>query len=120
MFIGGIMDHILVIEDQDGLLNFLRETLMFMGYKVKTAHNGEEGIELFDNREDFNLVITDIRMPRKDGNAVAKHIRSSHKPDTPIVAITGFGESIEKGLFDISLLKPFKVQALMGAIRSLT
>ena len=52
------MDHILVIEDQDGLLNFLRETLILMGYKVKTAHDGEEGIELFDNREDFNLVIT--------------------------------------------------------------
>ena len=114
------MGQILVIEDQNGLLSFLRETLILMGYEVKTAHDGEEGIKLFDDREDFNLVITDIRMPRKDGNAVAKHIRSSHKPDTPIVAITGFGEDIEKGLFDISLLKPFKVQALMGAIRSLT
>jgi CheY-like chemotaxis protein len=59
-------------------------------------------------------------MPRKDGNAVAKHIRNSRKPDTPIVAITGFGEDIEKGLFNLSLLKPFKVQALMGAIETLT
>jgi CheY-like chemotaxis protein len=114
------MGNILVIEDQEGLLKFLRETLLLMGYDVKTAHDGEEGIELFDNREDFNLVITDIRMPRKDGNAVAKHIRNSHKPDTPIVAITGFGEDIEKGLFNVSLLKPFKVQALVGAIESLT
>jgi len=114
------MGNILVIEDQEGLLKFLRETLLLMGYDVKTAHDGEEGIELFDNREDFNLVITDIRMPRKDGNAVARHIRNSRKPDTPIVAITGFGEDIEKGLFNVSLLKPFKVQALMGAIESLT
>ena len=114
------MGNILVTEDQEGLLKFLRETLLLMGYDVKTAHDGEEGIELFDNREDFNLVITDIRMPRKDGNAVAKHIRNSRKPDTPIVAITGFGEDIEKGLFNVSLLKPFKVQALMGAIESLT
>ncbi|UCF82774.1 MAG: response regulator [Desulfobacteraceae bacterium] len=114
------MDNILVIEDQDGLLTFLRETLTIMGYQVKIAHDGEEGIKLFNNREDFDLVITDICMPRMDGNAVAKHIRNSDKPATPIVAITGFGESIEKGLFDISLLKPFKVQALLGAIRSLT
>ena len=114
------MGNILVIEDQEGLLKFLRETLLLMGYDVKTAHDGEEGIELFDNREDFNLVITDIRMPRKDGNAVARHIRNSRKPDTPIVAITWFGEDIEKGLFNVSLLKPFKVQALMGAIESLT
>ena len=114
------MDNILVIEDQDGLLNFLREMLTLMGYQVKVAHDGAEGIKLFNNREDFDLVITDICMPRMDGNAVAKHIRNSDKPTTPIVAITGFGEGIEKGLFDISLLKPFKVQALLGAIRSLT
>ena len=115
-----MMDHILVIEDQDGLLNFLREALTLMGYKVNVAHDGEEGIELFNNREDFDLVITDIRMPRMDGNEVAKHIRSSDKPKTPIVAITGFGDGVQKGLFDVSLLKPFKVQALLGAIRSLT
>ena len=114
------MDNILVIEDQDGLLNFLRETLTFMGYQVKIARDGEEGIKLFNNREDFDVVITDICMPRMDGNAVAKHIRNSDKPETPIVAITGFSDSIEKGLFDISLLKPFKVKALLGAIRSLT
>lgn len=114
------MDNILVIEDQDGLLNFLRETLTLMGYQVKIARDGEEGIKLFNKREDFDVVITDICMPRMDGNAVAKHIRNSDKPETPIVAITGFSDSIEKGLFDISLLKPFKVQALLGAIRSLT
>jgi DNA-binding NtrC family response regulator len=114
------MDNILVIEDQDGLLNFLRETLTLMGYQVKIARNGEEGIKLFNNREDFDVVITDICMPRMDGNAVAKHIRNSDKPETPIVAITGFSDSVEKGLFDISLLKPFKVKALLGAIRSLT
>jgi DNA-binding response OmpR family regulator len=114
------MDNILVIEDQDGLLNFLRETLTLMGYQVKIARDGEEGIKLFNNREDFDVVITDICMPRKDGNAVAKHIRNSDKPETPIVAITGFSDSIEKELFDISLLKPFKVKALLDAIRSLT
>ena len=114
------MDNILVIEDQDGLLKFLRETLTLMGYQVKIARDGEEGIKLFNNREDFDVVITDICMPRMDGNAVAKHIRNSDKPETPIVAITGFSDSIEKGLFDISLLKPFKVKALLGAIRSLT
>jgi len=115
------MDHILVIDDEDMVLNFLRSALAYLGHSVTVAHDGKEGIEFFKNGYNFGLVITDIMMPRMNGNAVAKHIRSSDKADTPIVAITGSGEDdIDRELFNYVLLKPFNLEALADVVRSFT
>ena len=118
--IGGIMDHILVIDDEDMVLNFLRSALAYLGYSVTVAHDGEEAIELINNGYNFDLVITDIMMPRMNGNAVAKHIRSSDKSETSIVAITGYGDDIDRELFNFVLLKPFNLEALADVVRSFT
>ena len=115
------MDHILLIDDQDAILIFLRKVLTDLGYEVKVAHDGEEGIELVNSGYDFNLVITDINMPRMDGNAVAEYIRSSEKPDTPIVALTASShDDINRDLFDFVVMKPFDLKALITAIKSFT
>ena len=115
------MDHILVIDDEDMVLNFLRSALAYLGYSVTVAHDGEEAIELINNGYNFDLVITDIMMPRMNGNAVAKHIRSSDKPDMPIVAITVSSEDdIDRELFNFVLLKPFGLEALLDVVRSFT
>jgi two-component system cell cycle sensor histidine kinase/response regulator CckA len=86
---------------------------------VKVARDGREGLELFEDGRDFDLVITDIRMPRVDGNQVAKHIRGSDKPDTPIVAISGYGKEIVKSLFDFSITKPFSLEIIIGVIKKI-
>jgi CheY-like chemotaxis protein len=113
------MAHILVIDDEDMVLDFLGNALAYLGYPVTVAHDGEEAIELLKNGYNFDLVITDIMMPRMNGNAVAKHIRSSDKPDTPIVAITGSGDGdIDRELFNFVLLKPFALEALVDVVRS--
>jgi CheY-like chemotaxis protein len=70
------MDHILVIDDEDIILDCLRKSLSYLGYLVTDAHDGQEEIELLKNGCNFDLVITDIGMPGMSGNAVAKHIRS--------------------------------------------
>jgi CheY-like chemotaxis protein len=115
------MDHILLIDDQDAILIFLRKILTDLGYEVKVAHDGEEGIELVNSGYDFNLVITDINMPRMDGNAVAEYIRSSEKPDTPIVALTASShDDINRELFNFVVMKPFDLKALITAIKSFT
>lgn len=115
------MGHILVIDDEDVVLNFLCEALAYFGYSVTVAHDGKEGIELINNGYSFDLVITDIMMPRMNGSEVAKHIRSSDKSDTPIVAITGFGkDDIDRELFNFVLLKPFDLEALIDVVRSFT
>ena len=115
------MDHILLIDDQDAILIFLRKVLTDLGYEVKVAHDGEEGVKLVDSGYDFNLVITDINMPRMDGNAVAEYIRSSEKPDTPIVALTASShDDINRELFNFVVMKPFDLEVLITAIKSFT
>ncbi len=114
------MGHILVIDDEDMILYFLGNALSYLGYSVTVAHDGEEGIDLFNSGYNFDLVITDIMMPRMNGNAVAKHIRSSDKSETPIVAITGYGDDIDRELFNFVLLKPFDLEALADVVRSFT
>ena len=57
------MHHILVIDDEQTFLYFLEQTLILMGYRVKTANSGEGAIEILRGDHDFDLVITDIIMP---------------------------------------------------------
>ena len=112
------MNRILVIDDDDIILDVVREFLSQHGYQVKIAHNGEEGIALFDNGYHFDLVITDIHLPGIDGNAVAKYIRRSDRAGTPIMAISGFTDNINKDLFNMHLQKPFDLEAIIDAARS--
>ena len=111
------MEKALVIDDEKHILNILQTLLVKQDFKVKVAHDGREGIELFDNGHDFDLVITDIRMPRVNGNQVAKHIRSSDKSDTPIVAMSGYTKEIDKSLFNFSVTKPFRLETLINVIK---
>ena len=110
-------EQALVIDDEKGILNILCTLLVKQRFKVKVAHDGKEGIELFDNGHDFDLVITDIRMPRVNGNQVAKHIRDSGKSDIPIVAMSGYTKEIDKSLFNFSVTKPFRLETLINVIK---
>ena len=115
------MEHILVIDDEETVIDLLDTLLTNLGYDVKIANSGTEGIALFNNGYDYNLVLTDINMPGMDGNEVAKHVRSSSRPETPIVAITGLkGNQIDRELFDFILLKPFKLEDVVDVVRSFT
>jgi CheY-like chemotaxis protein len=114
-----IMRHILVIDDEQIFLDFLGQILTIMGYRVKTANSGEGAIEILRGGYDFDLVITDIVMPKIDGNAVAEYIRSSNRADIPIIAITGDSVKDNKELFNSILIKPFKVKELIAIIKSL-
>ena len=114
------MGHILLIDDDCQILTSLSQALKRVGYEVEVACDGDDGIELIDSGYNCDLVITDITMPTVNGNAVARHIRSSDRQDTPIIAITGFGkDAIERELFNSVLVKPFKLDALFGAVRLL-
>ena len=112
------MNHILVIEDDENIRKILVKFLSNFNCEVESAHDGDAGIELFDNSVGFDLVITDIQMPGADGNEVARHIRSSEKTQPPIVAITGYIDEAQESLFDFMLRKPFNLKALAGVVES--
>lgn len=113
------MPSVLVIDDEKGILGFLREALTHFGHRVETAEDGEEGIQKFEDGS-FDVVITDYCMPGVDGKGVLKHIRNSRKNNIPIVGITGTPWQLNDADFDLVLPKPFPLPELIDAIGSLT
>ena len=113
------MEQILVIDDDRAICEFISKTLSHVGYQVKVAYDGGEGIGLLEDCTQFKAVITDIRMPKKDGNEVAKYIRNSYKSkDIPVLAITGYSDEADRELFTCIFEKPFKMKDLLEMINS--
>ena len=112
------MHRVLVIEDEPHVRSIISELLDELGYDVEVAENGDKGIKLFNEMGDFDLVISDIRMPKMDGNEVARYIRNSDKSGTLLVAMTGFSEELQPEMFDALLLKPFSLSDFNHTIRT--
>lgn len=121
------MARILVIEDVPSVMFSLRMVLEGQGHKVATASNGAEGLGRL-NREEFDVVVTDIWMPGKDGTAVIREGRTA-APKARFLAITGGSPNGTTGTdhlrqedfgADRILFKPFERQELIGAINALT
>jgi two-component system, cell cycle response regulator CpdR len=81
---------ILVADDEEFLLQYVRLVLVRAGYSVRTAQNGEEAWNvLADNRHGIRLLLTDIVMPGSfDGFELAERVRK-HRPDLPVLLMTG-------------------------------
>lgn len=115
--------RILVIEDDAIHRTVVENILQEEGYEVETAVNGEEGInKAFEIIPD--LIITDIRMPVKDGYAVCREIKADPKTQyIPVVILTANSEpddlvfGFEQGAFDY-ILKPFDTHELMARVNA--
>ena len=113
------MLNILLVDDESVVSEVLKEILVMLGHQVETAPDGQEGVLMFDGRT-YDLVITDILMPGVDGHGVARHIRSSERPYTPVIGISGTPWLLEGDIFDSVISKPFTVKALTNAIDDAT
>lgn len=81
-------DYLLIVEDDPDILKLLQTTLTFKGYRVITAHNGREGLDII-RAERPAIVIADIMMPKLDGFGLVHRLRlSSETCDIPVVFIT--------------------------------
>src|SRR5712691_1302345 len=112
--------HILVVDDEPGIQDFVRRNLELRSFKVSLASNGLEALSQFDQRN-FVLVILDIMMPTMDGLEVCRRIRQ--KSTIPIIMLTALGEEADKiaalnqGADDY-LTKPFAVGELLARVRA--
>ena len=81
---------ILIVDDEEFLLQYVRLVLVRAGYVVLTAENGEEAWDLIaDNRQEIRLLLTDIVMPGSfDGFELSERVRKRH-PDLPVLFMTG-------------------------------
>jgi len=115
-----IKERVLIIDDEWSIRDVLSGILSAEGLEVVTAGDGAEGIELL-SRENFNIVITDLRMPKADGIAVLRHIQQRN-PDCLGIVATAFGsvesaiEALRAGAFDY-ITKPFHIDEIRHLIR---
>jgi CheY-like chemotaxis protein len=113
------MCTILVIDDEKGILRVIQEALTKFGHEVEIALDGIEGIQKFDDGS-YDMVITDLRMPKLDGQGVVQHIRNSRKNSVPIIGISGTPWQTQDSGFDAVLSKPFPLQDLVESVKKLT
>jgi putative nucleotidyltransferase with HDIG domain len=112
-------ERILVIDDEDFILQLARDILTKSNYEVRTISDGREGVRLLESRN-FDLLLTDIRMPDISGLDVIKHVRTANK-EIPIIIITGHG-TLETAVNALRLgaqgflLKPFTPAELRAAV----
>lgn len=113
------MTKLLTIDDELIIRMSCERTLSSEGYEVKSASSGKEGIEILE-KERFNLVLLDLKMPDVDGIEVLKLIRNKW-PDTKVIIISGYGtdqtaeETIKHGAHNF-LEKPFTPDRLLSVI----
>ena len=117
------MSNILLIEDENSIRRVLKKVLQEdnQSYKFTEAMDGQEGISTVKKQE-FDLILCDIKMPKKDGIEVLDFIRS-HTPTTPVVMISGHGnletavKAMRMGAFDY-ISKPPDLNHLLSTVRS--
>lgn len=114
--------RILLIDDDANIRGILAEMLTTAGYEVVEASNGKEGVKLYRDVP-FDLVVTDLLMPEKDGLEVVMELRKDF-PQVKIITLSGGGaygnSSLEtsKALGAArTLRKPFREDQLLEAVR---
>ena len=119
------MSNILIIDDDESILSFLKERLMDEGFNVLTASDGKEGMNLFNDNQ-VDLVITDIFMPDKNGFEIIIEMKRIC-PEIKIIAMSGIGLGMVKACLktarfsgaEYGFAKPFETSSLLTALYKL-
>ena len=112
------MYHILVIDDERGICEMMREALTRFGYAVETAGGGREGLQRLREHV-FDLVVTDMCLPDLEGTCIVRHVRRSDRPHTPVIGVSGTPWMLDDSGCDVVLTKPFPLDTLVETVRRL-
>jgi len=111
--------EILIIEDKSSMAEMLKTTLTEEGFYCSIASDGEKGIKMF-SKNIPDLVLVDLKLPKKDGIEVLKAIQSED-PTVPVIIMTAYGtvesavEAMKLGAYDF-ITKPFDIDHLIVLI----
>jgi two-component system response regulator PilR (NtrC family) len=112
--------RVLVVDDEEGMRDFLTILLQKEGYTVQAVSTGEEAMRMIADRV-FDLVITDLKMPQMDGLRVLHRIKEVD-PKVGVILITAYAspetavDAMKEGAFDY-LVKPFDVEEMKDVVR---
>jgi len=119
----GNNEHILFVDDEVFQIELAQEFVKQLGYQITTCADSLDALDLFSNNtEKFNLVITDMIMPKMTGKDLAKRIRTMNS-HIPIILSTGYSDDIVKEKLDQigitkCLMKPFGIADFAEAIHA--
>ncbi len=110
---------ILVVDDEKGIRDSMKEAIQFAGYSCWTAGSGQEALKFLEEKH-IDLLIADIRMPGLNGFELTGIVKEKY--DTDVIIITGYGkdfqyeEAIKKGASEF-ILKPIRLQELIVRLK---
>lgn len=115
--------RILLVDDDEAILETMRAALQGSGYEVLTARDGSEGL-MRAERDDPDLIVLDVVMPRRSGFAVLNHLRNSRFRSPPIIMVTASDEPRHREFAaargaDAYMPKPFDMGELLVQVEVL-
>lgn len=115
-----MLTNVLIIEDETRMREVMIMLLSDLNINIFEAADGAAAIDIFDN-ENIHLVISDLKLPKRNGMEVLSHIKQS-RPEVPVIIVTAFGsidnavKAIREGAFDY-VTKPFKEERLHSCVK---
>jgi two-component system response regulator VicR len=115
-----LSNKVLIVDDEKPIVDILKYNLVKEGYNVLVAYDGEQAINTAI-KENPDLILLDIMLPKKDGFSVCKQLRE--KLACPIIMLTAKGEEVDKVLglelgADDYITKPFSMRELMARVKA--
>ena len=112
--------RVLVVDDEDGVREFVNRTLQIVGHRTTVAASGPSALAIAESETPFDLLVTDLRMPGMNGDELARRIRQRH-PEVRVLYLTGYSEQLfkEKGALwegEAFVDKPVSANALLQAV----
>lgn len=114
---------ILIVDDEKGIREVIKEYSLNYGYKVLEAENGIDALSLLEKNNDIDIIILDIMMPKMDGYTTLEKIKMSH--NIPVIMLSARADEFDKlqsfnmGVDDY-VTKPFSPKELMARIKVVT
>ncbi len=112
---------ILIVDDEQSIVDILRENLLREGYETIEAYDGEKAIEIALS-ENPDLILLDCMLPKMDGFDVCRNLRK--ETNVPIIMLTAKSEEIDKVLglelgADDYIVKPFSMREVIARVKAL-
>lgn len=113
---------ILIVDDELLIRDLLYDFFASKDFQIQTANDAYEAMQLVAKHDDFDVVLTDIKMEGEDGLSFVDKLRNAH-PDLPIIVMTGYPsvesavEALRKRVYDY-IIKPFNINRLFATVKA--
>jgi DNA-binding NtrC family response regulator len=114
--------NLLVVDDELLIRDLLYDHFASKDFQIATADSAEQAMEILDGDQQFDVVLTDIKMGGMDGLQLVDHIKRNHA-DLPVIIMTGFPsletaiEALRKRVYDY-VIKPFNINRLCAVVEA--